>query len=376
MPAPHVPTGMRRGRATWPVRSAPWLVGLSLVAIACTSTPPDAAGGSSSGSAATSPSPGWDARTTIAFHADPGGRDDTYVMDEAGAHVVAVTDDIETVAQPIWSPDGERLLLTCCTSGFGRLLLADGPETTLLEVAPDVSGIANPAWSPDGGAIAFGSVDDGMLYVVAVEDGAPGVARPLGVSGAAPSWSPDGTHLTYFAEIEGNLDIYVAAADGSDVQRLTGDRSAEYSPAWSPDGAHIAFISERDGDEDVLVMDVDGTHLIDVSDDRWPDDAPAWSPDGRHIAFVAYLDGADPHTIGDGNAEIVVVSVDGSRRHAVSRNPAWDGDPSWSPDGAWLAFTRRTDHADVYVMRSDGSGQRRLRGTPGTANDCCPTWRP
>ena len=39
-----------------------------------------------------------------------------------------------------------------------------------------------------------------------------------------------------------------------------------------------------------------------------------WSPDGRHIAFVAYLDGADPHTIGDGNAEIMVVSVDGSRR--------------------------------------------------------------
>ena len=24
------------------------------------------------------------------------------------------------------------------------------------------------------------------------------------------------------------------------------------------------------------------------------------------------------------------------------------------PDGAWIAFTRRTDHADIYVMREDG----------------------
>ena len=370
MPRSHVATGMRHGGSSWWAWSA--LVGLGLVAIACTTTDPDAGGGSSD---PVPSSPGWGAGTTIAFHADPDGRDDTYVMDEAGAHVVAVTDGIETVAQPIWSPDGERLLLVCCTSGFGRLLLSEGPDAPLVEVAPDVSGIADPAWSPDGNAVAFGSIDDGMLYLVAVEDGAPGEPRPLGGAGAAPSWSPDGTHLAYFAEIDGNLDIYVTAADGTNVQRLTGDTAPEYSPVWSPDGAHIAFISERDGDQDVVVMDVDGTHQVDVSDDRWPDEAPVWSPDGGRIAFVAYVDGADPHTIGDGNAEIVVVSADGSRRHAVSGHPAWDGDPSWSPDGAWIAFTRRTDHASIYVMRSDGSEQRRLRGTPGMANDCCAAWR-
>jgi Tol biopolymer transport system component len=297
-------------------------------------------------------------------------------MDPAGKHIVAVTEGSETVAQPYWSPDGARLLIACCTSGFGRLLLSDGPDAPLVDVAPDVSGIANPSWSPDGRTVAFGSAVDGMLYVVDVENGTPEEPQPLGVSGAAPSWSPDGAHLAYFAEVDGNLDIYVVTADGSDIQRLTDDPAPQYSPVWSPDGGHIAFISERDGDQDVVVMDGDGTHQRDVSRDRWPDDAPVWSPDGRRIAFVAYLDGADPHTIGDGNAEIVVASVNGSRRRAVSNDPAWDGDPTWSPDGAWIAFTRRTDHADIYVMRRDGSDQRRLRGTPGIANDCCPTWRP
>jgi hypothetical protein len=29
-------------------------------------------------------------------------------------------------------------------------------------------------------------------------------------------------------------------------------------------------------------------------------------------------------------------------------------------------------HAEIYVMRPDGTGQRRLRGVTGIARDCCP----
>jgi TolB protein len=113
-----------------------------------------------------------------------------------------------------------------------------------------------------------------------------------------------------------------------------------------------------------------------VSSDGVTDDFPAWSPDGRRIAFVAYLHGADPFTIGQGDAEIFVVRADGGHPLAVSRNRAWDGDPAWSPDGRWIVFTRRSDHAEIYVMHPDGTDQRRLPGLTGVANDCCPTWRP
>ena len=187
----------------------------------------------------------------------------------------------------------------------------DAPGSEPVEIAPEVAGANNPAWSPDGSAIAFESIDDGSLYLVDVSGSVPGTPRPLGLSGAGPNWSPDGERIAYFADNTGGPDIYTAAADGTDVERLTRNAVPDYSPHWSADGL-IVFVSERDGDQDIYVMEADGSDQLDVSRNPWPDDFPALSPDGRLIAYVAYLDGADPLTIGEGNAEIFVVAVDGS----------------------------------------------------------------
>lgn len=359
-----------------PGSTSAWIaVVLFLAGVACTtsssrSIPSGSATGSGPASFGLSEEP------MIAFHSDPGGRDDTYVMNTGGASAVAVTDGVETVAEPYWSPDGARLVVSCCASGAGhRLLLVDGPASEPVDLAPDVAGATNPAWSPDGSAIAFESIDDGSLYVVDMSGSAPGTARSLGLSGAGPSWSPDGERIVYFVDRQGAPDIFTATSEGTDIVRLTRDAAPDHSPAWSSDG-RIAFVSERDGDQDIYVMEADGSDQVDVSRNPWPDDVPAWSPDGRLVAYVAYQDGADPLTIGDGNADIFVVAAEGSHRRNLTRNPAWDGDPSWSPDGSEIAFTRRTEHAQVLVMLADGSSQRTLLGVEGTANDCCPAWRP
>lgn len=361
------------------MRPVPVLVALAMTAAACTSggAPPAAAPASSpSPTGTTDPvSFGSDGGPLIAFHSDPGGRDDTYVMTPDGREAVAVTDGLETVADPLWSPDGTRLVVECCTGAHGRLLLIDGPGAEPVDLAPGVDGATAPSWSPDGATIAFESIADRSVYVVDVDGDEPGAPIRL-VDGAGPSWSPDGSRIAFFAEVDGNLDVYSAANDGTDVIRLTEDPAADFSPIWSPAGDRIAFVSERGGDQDILVMESDGTDETDVSSNGVLDDFPAWSPDGSRIAFVAYLHGADPFTIGQGDAEILVVRATGGRPVAVSGSRAWDGDPAWSPDGRWIVFTRRTDHGEIYVMRPDGTDQRRLRGLTGIANDCCPAWRP
>jgi TolB protein len=65
------------------------------------------------------------------------------------------------------------------------------------------------------------------------------------------------------------------------------------------------------------------------------------------------------------NGEIYSVRVDGSRRRDLTRNEGSDGEPVPSPDGRSIAFV--SDRFDVdgrvlalYVMRADGTDQRRL----------------
>jgi len=66
--------------------------------------------------------------------------------------------------------------------------------------------------------------------------------------------------IAFASDRDGDYEIYVMDADGSNVRRLTTASEGEdnYSPAWSPDGSRIAFTSGRDGDADVYVMDADG----------------------------------------------------------------------------------------------------------------------
>ena len=43
-------------------------------------------------------------------------------------------------------------------------------------------------------------------------------------------------------------------------------------------GAKIAFVSERDGNEEIYVMDADGSNVVRLTDDPARDAEPSWSP--------------------------------------------------------------------------------------------------
>ena len=46
---------------------------------------------------------------------------------------------------------------------------------------------------------------------------------------------------------DGNWDIYVMDADGSNQTNISNNSSTDTGPSWSPNGSKIAFISNRDG---------------------------------------------------------------------------------------------------------------------------------
>lgn len=63
-------------------------------------------------------------------------------------------------------------------------------------------------------------------------------------------------------------------ADGSEVRQLTDAQGFDENPAWSPDDSQIVFQTNRDGNFEIYVMNADGsdTHPLaaDAADELWP----------------------------------------------------------------------------------------------------------
>ncbi|MCG8620575.1 MAG: hypothetical protein MJE68_01070, partial [Proteobacteria bacterium] len=47
-------------------------------------------------------------------------------------------------------------------------------------------------------------------------------------------------------------------------------------PAWSPDGKQIVFTSLRDGNGEIYVMNADGTNPVNLTQHREWDTNPSW----------------------------------------------------------------------------------------------------
>lgn len=74
-------------------------------------------------------------------------------------------------------------------------------------------------------------------------------------------WSPDGKMVVFNSNRDGNWEIYIMNADGSEQTNLTNNPADDGFPSWSPDGKIIAFQSYRDGNGEIYIMNADGSGL-------------------------------------------------------------------------------------------------------------------
>jgi Tol biopolymer transport system component len=182
----------------------------------------------------------------------------------------------------------------------------------------------------------------------------------------APCWSPDCTRIAFCSYREGQEDIYIMNADGSNPIQLTDNTAEDSFPSWSPEGDRIAFHSNRDGNSNIYVMNIDGSNQTRLTDNAAKDEGPAWSPDGDYIIFSSDR---------DGNSEIYIMKTDGSDQTRLTDNPGIERRLSWAPDGSKIVFeSRRDGNWDIYRMNADGSNQTRLTEEPG--HDVHPSWSP
>ena len=164
-----------------------------------------------------------------------------------------------------------------------------------------------------------------------------------------PTWSRDGRRVAFIRDPDDDhSELWVADANGRNAHRLLRADVLQH-PEWSPNGRWIALRL----DSSIAVVPSSGGHPRLVA---WAGSSsfPTWSPDGAQLAFTS--------SRGDGS-EIYIVPFRGGPTQRVTINDLNERSLDWSPDGRLIAFARG-DFDDlgssIYVIRPDGTGERRL----------------
>jgi len=262
-----------------------------------------------------------------------------------GAPQPLVLDVADGAFSPTFAITGSELLFHAGRASAGRLLMADlddgGEVARITAVRADAARNYHPRMSPDGRWIAFDSDRDGERGVyIAARDGSS-LQRVSGPGyGAVPSWSPD---MKWLAFIRGEPErprvwnLWLRNLSTGALQRHTAFRSGQvWGASWFPDGRSVCYshdeqliISHLDRREDIVIDSPHRGRLVRT---------PAVSPDGRRVVFQVFRDG------------VWLLDV-GTRSMRRILDDATAEEFAWSPDGGRIAYhSRRDGEWKIWVM--------------------------
>ena len=312
--------------------------------------------------------------------------------------------DTRDAFRPFWSPNSDFVAyFTLNPWALRKVAVAGGPSIHLCDMPANLSFARGGVWRPDG-TIVFSVTpafsDAGVLYTVPSQGGEPVVFAVadssldrLGL--IYPALLPDGALL--YAATVGETDGALMVQKGQErrvILPIRGERAA--FPVYSPTG-HIVYqrgFPESRGiwavpfDAGLLgatgesfpvnpigsypTVSSDGTLVHRTGEAAfYPPGRLAWvdrqgrvkpagkvweglssvslSPDGRKAAFTAE------------DEDIRVYDFEQDTATRMTYDPALDMSPVWSPAGRWLAYqSYRSGFGDIYVRRTDGSGNAEL----------------
>jgi Tol biopolymer transport system component len=309
---------------------------------------------------------------TVAYQKAVGGKRDIYILRVGGKNPTNLTAGLDgDHSEPAFSPDGRRIAFRSESGGGGIWLMeATGESAKRLTDFGHV-----PAWFPDGTRIAFATGftanpgNTATLSELWIADLGSGTRRIVpGVRAYDPSVSPHGLRIAYWSIQPGGggqRDIFtvgVGSPDAGSPVPVTSDSALDWNPFWSGDGRFLYFASERGGTMNLWRVGIDEPSGK-VRGSPEPVTVPvAWAgpfrstPDGSRIVFTSV---ERERTLERVPFDPATETVSGAPV-TLARFGTQIGMPHVSFQGDLLTFPELGSRTDILVLKSDGTGMRRL----------------
>jgi Tol biopolymer transport system component len=213
------------------------------------------------------------------------------------------------------------------------------------------------------GQIAFGR-DDPLLHETVVYTINPDGSHerqllPVGLE--SPRWSPDGASIV--ADSGTGQDAAWIVDPGAGAYRKLPNPDLDNYEVMactvpSPDFERLACAGFGKTDQSLngiyTVRTSDGGDLRRLTSNTIEDDPGDYSPDGKRLVYAHFPPDFD-------SAGVYVLRTNGSGTRKIA--PCCTSPGSWSPKGNQILFSSRPSfdvHSTLWVVHSDGSGLRRL----------------
>ncbi|MEQ8330060.1 MAG: amidohydrolase family protein [Longimicrobiales bacterium] len=235
---------------------------------------------------------------------------DLYTVPRSGGAATRITGGMAIDVQPVFSPDGSKILFVSDRSGNENLWIVDADGSDLQPLTTERGNFQfdEPEWSPDGEYVMVRRADgqnpaSGRKPWLIHVDGGRGIALHDEAEGVGFRWGSDG-RFVYFrgrggpgaTSLRGNglpqpAQIMRLDRHTGDVAPVTRVPSGAARPALSPDGEHMVYVADIDAmsglrlrnlrtdEDDWLVFPIDREDLDERT--RF-----TFAPDGTTVVFV------------------------------------------------------------------------------------------